>query len=84
MPTEIQASTQPAPGQETQSLPEGRRNKEAYVLFTDTELFVTDVKLNQVADQVQIGSFWYEVVKCQPFQCGVISHYRALVVGTVQ
>ncbi len=81
---EIYASCQPASGQDMQSLPEGRRNKEAYVLYTATELFTADVKTKRSADQVKIGQYWYEVVKVGPFQSGVIPHYRAIVSGLVQ
>ena len=75
---EFYASIQPLTPAEIEQLPEGRRNRKPLWLFTST-------RLNEVTgsnpDVVTIDSEKYEVDKVHPWQNGVISHYKCLVMG---
>ena len=74
----IFASVQPATGKVLEALPEGRRNSESYVLYTDSELFTAEVSGSKNADLVLIFSREFEVIKVKKYQNGVISHYEVL------
>lgn len=75
----ITASIQPTTGEEMLSLPEGRRNKKTYSLFTSTDINVIVGTANP--DQVQIFGERYEVVRVEPWQnnppvFGIVNHYK--------
>jgi hypothetical protein len=72
----ITASVQPSPGRDLLTLPEARRNKVTYTLYTDTALSAGG---GQNPDHVTIDGQVYEVVKAEPWQNGILSHYRVLV-----
>lgn len=74
----IQASVQPLTGKEVLSLPEGRREKDAFTLYTDTSL--VSLQDTQNPDRVVISGKEYEVVKKESWQNNVINHYKYLVV----
>jgi len=76
----IQGSIQPLKADEMELLPEGRRDSEAFRIYTDTKLFPAndDTKLN--ADRVVLGGKEYEVLACATWQNNVINHYKAVVV----
>lgn len=79
-PTEftVQASVQPADGQTLESLPHGRREKGAYVLYTDTPVFTVN---EDNPDVVTLFGKPYEIVRSEPWQNGMsLDHYRALAV----
>jgi hypothetical protein len=80
-PTNIMASVQPLKPHEIEHLPEGRRDSQAYWLFTDT-------KLNTVTsanpDLITIDNEDYEVNKIEPWQNNVLSHYKVLVVKVLE
>ena len=59
-------------------LPEGRREKQSYKLYTDTELFIADMLNQKNADLVTIMEKVFEIVGVFPNQSGVISHYKAI------
>ena len=78
----ITASVQPTNGEEMLSIPEGRRNRKSYALFTETEIDVIHLGANP--DQVEIDSERYEVVKVDVWQnnppvFGIVNHYKFLV-----
>lgn len=75
----ITASVQPTTGEEMLSLPEARRNRKAYALFTSTpiQLIVT----GKNPDQVLIFGERYEVVRVEPWQnknppWGIVNHFK--------
>ncbi len=74
----IFASVQPLAAQETLLLPENRREVKNFKLFTDTKLLATE-KGGDNADYVVIDGLDYEVMRVDPWQNAVISHYRVIV-----
>jgi hypothetical protein len=74
----IFASVQPLNAQETLLLPENRRERNSFKLFTDTQLFATE-KGSVNADLVVINGFDYEVMTVSIWQNNVIPHYKVIV-----
>jgi hypothetical protein len=74
----IQASVQPTSAAEVLTLPEGRREKKSFKLFTDSSLLSLDQTQNP--DRVVIFGEEYEVIKKDPWQNNVINHYEYIVV----
>ena len=72
----IQASVQPLRPFEVMSLPEGRRTRSAYNLFTDTKLQTVD---QDNPDQVTINGVVFEVISVASWQNGIIPHYKCVV-----
>lgn len=75
----ITASIQPTTGEEMLSLPEARRDKKTYALFTSSDVNVIAGGANP--DQVQIFGERYEVVRVEPWQnnsvfFGIVNHYK--------
>lgn len=75
----ITASIQPTTGEEMLSIPEGRRDRKSYALFTSTDVNVIAGGSNP--DQVQIFGERYEVVRVEPWQnnppvFGIVNHYK--------
>lgn len=75
----ITASIQPTTGEEMLSLPEGRRNKKTYSLFTSTHINV--IVSGKNPDQIEIFGERYEVVRVDPWQnnppvFGIVNHYK--------
>jgi len=77
----IQASVQPLTPHEVEQLPEGRRNQKNFWLFTDTEL---NMKTAENPDLVTIDGEDFEVMKVHPWQNGVISHFKILVMKKLE
>lgn len=76
----ILASIQPARSRDMQNLPEGRRTKSAFVLYTDTELLTSKDGSNiKKADQLTIVGDVFEVMFVERWQNRVIPHYKATV-----
>lgn len=73
----IRASVQSPKAHDLQLLPEGRRNSQAYRLYTDTEL-----RLSTAAnpDKVVIDGEDYEVMAKSPWQNRILPHFRYVVV----
>ena len=72
----VLASVQPLTPYEMQSLPEGRRARAAYTLFSDSHLqTVTDNN----PDTLVIDGLVFEVLSVAPFQNGILNHYRCVV-----
>jgi len=75
----ILASVQPADAEELAALPEGRRKKGAYVLYSDSLLEGVEENENN-PDQVTLFGQQYEVLKVARWQNGIVSHYKYTVV----
>jgi hypothetical protein len=79
----IIASCQPATQRDLEALPEGRRNNDSYVLYTDTELFTAEVSLAKNPDIVELFGEEYEVAGVSRWRNN-IEYYRVLVIKKVQ
>lgn len=77
-PLQIRGSVQPTPANELRSLPEGRRNKESYTVFTKTQLFTVRESGNIKADRLTLFGRPFEVVSVANWQNKVIPHYEAI------
>ena len=80
-PIVITASIQPTTGEDMLSIPEGRRNRKTYALFTSTKIEVIHTGANP--DQVVIFGERYEVIKVEIWQnnppvFGIVNHYKFL------
>lgn len=77
---EIKASKQPVNnGERNLPLFEGRREVEAYKLYTSTKLRAVDKDSNLNADKVDIDGESFEVVSVGIWQNNVRSHYKVMV-----
>ena len=76
----ITASVQPLKPNEMELLPEGRRESEAFRLYTSTKLFPAEDSTKKNADIVSIDGKNFEVLSCATWQNNVIPHYKAIVV----
>ncbi len=81
---QITASLQPSSGEEMLSLPEGRRNRKTYTLFTSTKINVLHNAAN--CDQIEILGERYEIVNVDIWQnnpaiFGVVNHYKFIAVA---
>jgi hypothetical protein len=74
----IQASVQPASDSDVQTLPEGRRERKAFRLYTDTELL--SLQESENPDRATLYGEEYEVVTKNPWQNAVIPHFKYIVV----
>jgi hypothetical protein len=74
----IQASVQPASDSDVQTLPEGRRERKAFRLYTNTELL--SLQESENPDRATIYGEEYEVVTKNPWQNAVIPHFKYIVV----
>lgn len=78
----ITASVQPTTGEEMLSIPEGRRNRKAYALFTSTKIEVIHGLNNSTnPDQIEIFGERFEVVRVEPWQnnppvFGIVNHFK--------
>ncbi len=75
----ITASVQPTSGEEMLSLPEARRNRKTYSLFTSTKIELIHTGANP--DQIIIYGERYEIVQVQIWQnnppvFGIVNHYK--------
>lgn len=78
----IAASVQPTTGEEMLSIPEGRRNRKTYSLFTSTKIEVIHGFQNSTnPDQIEIYGGRYEVVRVEIWQnhpsvFGIVNHFK--------
>ena len=75
----ILASVQPATPRDLQSLPEERRNRQSYLIFTSTQLLTVDVPGVTNPDIVSIYGEDYEVSGPSAWQNGILDHYEIIV-----
>lgn len=73
----IKASVQPASTEEMETLPEARRAQGVYTLFSSTKFQSLQENTNN-PDIVVINSQDYEIMRCEPWQNGLLNHYKAL------
>jgi hypothetical protein len=78
---DIRASVQPLKPKEMETLPEGRRNSQAYRIYTDIELHTTR---HQNPDRVELFGEEFEILSVAVWQNGIISHYKAIAVKLEQ
>lgn len=77
------AGVQPASGFTLQTLPSGYRDKEAFKLFTTTEILALQEGSDQYADQIELFTGrWFTAINVAPWDYGVQSHYEVLLVET--
>jgi hypothetical protein len=74
----FRASVQPIPADEMKTLPEGLREKEAYRLYTETELFTVREAGKKNADRVSLFGKTFQIISVANWRNGVISHYKAV------
>jgi len=75
----IKANVQPLPGDITQTLPEGYREKSSFLIFTNTELFgVQERKENP--DIVIINNQNYFIFKKKSYIATFLAHYELLAI----
>lgn len=78
----ITASIQPTTGEEMLSIPEGRRNRKTYSLFTSTPIEVIHGLNNSTnPDQIEIYGERYEIVRVEVWQnnppvFGIVNHFK--------
>lgn len=75
----IQASVQPLKGEDLERLPEARRKLASFSLFTESQLKAAEENQNN-PDIAVIDGQEYEVERVEPWQNGLINHYKAIVV----
>lgn len=80
----ITASIQPLKGEEMESLPEGRRDSEAYKMYTSTLIkTVQEAGSDQNADRVVFFGKEFEVHQVNEWQnnsnFAIVNHYKYLV-----
>jgi hypothetical protein len=80
-PFDIIASVQPLTPKEMKTLPEGRRNSQAYRIYTDIELHTTR---HQNPDRVQLFGEEFEILSVEVWQNQIISHYKAIAIKVEQ
>ena len=76
----IKASVQPLTPREMEMLPEARREKEAFRIYSDTKLNPASDKDGKNADIVAINGKNFEVLSCGSWQNNIISHYKTIAV----
>lgn len=75
----LNGSVQPITGNERQTLPEGIRERARYAIYTDYALRTDDQTAKTPADTLDLFGKKYKVVIVEPWQNGLINHYRAIV-----
>jgi hypothetical protein len=79
-PIAFDASVQALRPKEMQMLPEGRIVSQGYRLYTDYELKTVDTGVAKNPDRVTLFGLEFEVFSVEPWQSGIIPHYKAVVV----
>lgn len=75
----IKTTVQPATPKDLLALPEGRRTRATFVLFTKTKMDTAEVENPY---RIKLFGDEYEVVGVEPWQNGVRPHFRILVQKT--
>ncbi len=76
----FRASVQPLTPEEMELLPEGRRDSEAYRLYTETRLQPANEATGVNADLVEYESVDYEVLSVDRWKNDILPHYKAVMV----
>lgn len=75
----IQASLQPVSSRDMQSLPEGRRDRSMYAMFTDTALLVESIANQTNPDVIVLPDGLYEVTQDSNWGNHVIDHHKYII-----
>jgi len=75
----INASVQPLSGSETTLVPENKREREIFKIYTNTLLYGITKGNSYNPDIVVINNNDYEVTNIYPWQNSIINHYKYLV-----
>lgn len=78
-PIAFRASIQPLSTNEVLSLPEGKREREAYRLYTDFQLRAADEANGTAPDHVTIDGKLFEVIAVHRWQNNLINHWKCIV-----
>ena len=73
----FKGSVQPLTGKALDALPEGRRERASYVVYTATPLKSVEADTNP--DEVYVFGAWHEVFRVEPWQNGILPHYKAII-----
>lgn len=73
---EIECSVQPLGPRQMQALPEGRRNRQSWEIWTDTTLNTVE---SQNPDRIVIDGSDFEVYSVSPWKNDVLPHYEIVV-----
>ena len=76
---DIEASIQPVVGNELEVLPEGRRDRETFKLYTAMELLSVSLQDHRNPDRVNIFGSEYEVFSVEPWRNNIRNHYKVIV-----
>ena len=71
---------QPYVGYDLKVLEDGFNTSNIYKVFTETKCVVGKEGTTELSDELSIDGKWFKVVKSQPWQVGVRSHYCLTVV----
>lgn len=74
----IKASVQPVGGDVVSADPSLRIDAESYYVYTSTQLF-TAKEAEGNSDIVTVFGKDFEVMQCENWQNGIISHYKAVI-----
>lgn len=75
----VQASVQPTSPEDMERLPEGRRDRQSFTLYSDQPLQEASDSAGTNADVVEIFGAEYQVQMSAPWQNGAINHNTAIV-----
>ena len=75
----IVVSIQPMDGDTLLLFPEGEREREMQLIFTETMLRTIDQDTGTPADTLVWNSYTYEVIKVRPYQMGALDHYECVI-----
>lgn len=76
----VTASVQPASPTDLEVLPEGRRGRKAFKVYTSSTLRESDQQNGGQPDRIRIAGQWYEVAHVQRWENNLINHHEVLVV----
>ena len=74
----VVASVQPLADRDVISLPAGKRAEDSVKIYCESPIYAVDEKLQREADRLQWMGNTYECVAVEPWQNGIISHYKAM------
>jgi len=76
---DIKCSLQPTSQNDLMALPEARRSRKSYTVFTETALQTVKEGTSGInPDQTTIDGELYELVNIEPWRNNVLNHYKAI------
>lgn len=76
-PVGFKGTFQPANGQDMQALPEGRRETAVFKIYADKSF--DTVTSSDNPDLISVNNITYEIISVEPWQNGLINHYKYMV-----